>query len=305
MPNPAKDESRVICIHLVDGTPGSIRTGEITDYWTGVAAYASRLDLLRLKNFMQEQYNKDGACGVYILIGKDTGSEGKPWAYIGQGEVFKRIYEHTRKNWKDKWDKWDHVAVFFRQIGNLTASQARYLESLMIEGARKAKMCDLPKCQHPPLPILSKGDDGAMRYFFDYMKLVLPAFGINIYQFTPASDDRLTKDDTVFVLGNRGAKAEAYEFDGQFFVRQGAQARVRESTSFKGGYKRLRTQLIQDKTLKRKEKHYVLSRDYGFNSTSAAASVLVGSSMQGPAEWEVKNSNLTYAAYKEKQLEQN
>ena len=95
-------------------------------------------------------------------------------------------------------------------------------------------------------------------------------------------------------MGAVPAEAEAVDDPRGFIVLAGAVGPARDG-GMSAGYLRLREQLRGDGTLVEEAGQIRLTRNYSFDSPSAAAMIIVGSNRNGPATWK-DHMNRTLAA---------
>ena len=306
----AKDnmQGRVLTIHLVEGTASGLQTAEI-DNWFGKVFVAPRPELPNL--LRQPELS---GLGVYILIGDDPDQVGRNIVYIGQGAVGGRLNIHSSDNGKAFWDSKTIVVT-----GRLNNSACLYLESRLIELAIKAGIAEVTNGQKPSLPYMSNPDKTTAENFLEQILVLLPV--LNIYYFVqpPTVTSRLGSSPTTaakqsgsiaqvsprFVFVTGGISAEAELIDNQFVVIEGSQVTPTEAVSVGKSNSALRSQLrasgklVDDITAGR----WIFSEDVAFNSPSAAAAVVSGFSVAGPQVWKIKDTQQTYGAWQQAQVD--
>lgn len=297
-------DGKQVRLFLADGTPGGLLTAEIMN-WTGHVVAAPRSDLADLLDRPEV-----ARTGVYLLLGDDPESPGRPIVYIGEGDdVRKRLYQHGRDAVKDFWER--AVVVTSKDL-NLTKAHARYLESRFIALALAAGRSRLANGTSPQPINLPEADVSDMEYFITQAQIILPVLGINALRATPTRTGRTADglDDThrspVFVLkqDKAGVLATAQEVDGEFTVRAGS--RGRSSWTGTGvSYRTLRSRLESEGVLVETGDGatVTLRQDYTFASPSAASAVLLGRSSNGRLEWKVQDSALSYGDWQARLLD--
>ena len=289
-------------LFLADGTPGGLLTAEIMN-WTGHVVAAPRSDLAALLKRPEAKRT-----GIYILLGDDPNSLGGTIAYIGEGDdVSRRLSQHARAEDAGGKDFWERAIVFTSKDSNLTKAHVRYLESRLITLAQAANRSVLVNSTAPtPLP-LPEADVSDMEQFIAQMKIVLPVLGVNLLRAVATPPPRPAGDDSVVgVVGDAspifqmnlslaGITASAQEFDGEFTVHEGSQARNWVGADY--GYHRLQEKLLADATLvpTADGSALVFARPYVFTSPSAAAAMVAGRQANGRTEWKVEGSAKSYA----------
>lgn len=285
-------------LFLVDGTPGGLLTAEIVN-WTGHVMAAPRSDLAAL--LKREEVTRTG---IYLLLGDDPDSPGRQKVYIGEGDdISKRLRKHNSEK-----EFWDRAVVLTSKDMNLTKAHARYLEARFITLSAQANRATLDNSTNPEPINLPEADRSDMESFIEQAKIILPVLGINLLRATkplPATGNAAPKGDTspIFRITTRGVDATAQEVDGEFVVREGSLA-YRSWDGAGVSYEKLRRQLDADGTLlpTADDKHMRFTRDYVFNSPSAAGAVVLGRNSNGRLEWKVEGTKQTYAQWQESLL---
>ena len=98
-------------------------------------------------------------------------------------------------------------------------------------------------------------------------------------------------------LGQLGVTATAQEFDGEFTVHEGSQAR--NWVGIDHSYRRLQEKLLANATLvlSADGSALVFARTYVFASPSAAAAMVAGRAANGRKDWKVQGSGKSYAEW--------
>lgn len=289
-------------LFLAEGTPGGLLTAEIMN-WTGHVTAAPRSDLAAL--LTRPEVSRTG---VYLLLGDDPDGLSGQMAYIGEGDdVRKRLYDHGRPEAQGGKDFWDRAIVLTSKDANLTKAHVRYIESRLIEIATQAQRARLTNGTNPPRITLPEADVSDMEYFLDQAKIVLPVLGVNLFRSItmpspPASAESGPRtESTVFemTLKRLGLTATAREVDGEFTVLEGSQARREWAGVERHSYTGLRAKLEQDGTLAASPDgaSMYFTRNYVFNSPSAAAAIVAGRTANGRIEWLVQGHRTTYGQW--------
>ncbi len=293
-----------IRLFLTEGTPGSLTTLEIVN-WTGHVISASRPDLAA--TLRRPECKKSG---VYILSGQHPENEDIEEVYIGEADTIEtRLRVHQQPERRGGKDFWDRVLIITSKDSNLTKSHVRYLESLLIEEAKKAGRSMVVNNTNPPLPSLPESDESDMKYFFNQLMVVLPILGENAFR-TPntteakppispnPTEDRLE----IFELRvpRNGIRARMSFIDGEYVVKSGSLALRHQTGNYKDGYVRLRKSLEGNGTLVNvNDTLFKFSRDAAFTSPSAAAAVVTGRSTNGKLAWKVEGTETTFGEWLE------
>ncbi|MBK1885623.1 GIY-YIG nuclease family protein [Marinobacter sp. DY40_1A1] len=289
-------------LFFIDGKPDGMLTAEVFN-WTGHVLMAPRTRIGAALKRPTASYT-----GVYLLLGEDD--EG-PLAYIGEGEdIGDRIKSHdTSKDW------WTSVVLITTAGNNLNKAHAKYLESRLVEEARKAGKIRLDNGNTPPRSSLSESAQANMESFLEYLMMVLPALRIDSFlaQTRPqarasmgsaVSDDDL---DIVFELRTpkHGIDAKAVLTEGEFVVLAGSRVSPewRGKTTHHTGYSKLHGELVAGGVIRPEGELSVFSENYAFRSPSAAAAVVNGRPTNGTTEWRLPEGK-TYKAWEKEKLEQ-
>ena len=278
-----------IKLFLVDGSPGSLTTAEITN-WTGHVLSAPRSELADLLKRDEAQRT-----GAYLLLGEDEEAVGNTRCYIGEADV---VAERLRYHQREK-DFWDRVVVVTSKDANLTKALGRYLESRIIELAKRAGRVKVENGTAPPLPALPEADASDMDYFMTQLEIVLPVLGVNAIRVPSAkpgsrdpSDDSLSP---VFQLhhGKLGVDARAQQVDGEFTMLAGSTivatwhgvGKAKSTVKAYASYRAQHEQLVADGAIAMEAGRGRVVRNIPFSSPSTAGAVALGRSCNGRREW--------------------
>jgi hypothetical protein len=169
-------KGRSIRLYLVDGTPTGLITAEIVN-WTGhvILAPRSRLaDLLQRKEPLRT--------GVYFLFGPDPNDPAQTLLYIGESEnVGKRLTQHNKDNEKSFWER---VCIVTSKDQNITKGHGKYLESRLIEIAKRAGRAKITNGTSPEYGWLPEADLADMEFFLEQVKVILPVLGLDFLRDT-------------------------------------------------------------------------------------------------------------------------
>lgn len=297
---------RSLELYFIDGRPDGMLTAEVFN-WTGHVLVAPRT---RLKEALARQ--QSSFTGVYLLLGE---RDGKPLAYIGEGEdIAARMKSHeANKDW------WTTAVLVTSAANNLHKAHAKFLESRLVEEARKVGIMPLDNGNTPPRPGLTESASANMEAFLDYLFMVLPAVRIDMFvqNVRPAEPPATTQPTSSseaaarpspsrvgFSLEARkhGLTATALLEDGEFVVQAGSQARSRQDKpDGVSSYAHLFEELMRAGVLRPIGNHCVFAENYAFRSPSAAATVVLGFSANGTIVWKTA-SGQTYKDWEAAQL---
>lgn len=280
-------------LFLVDGTFGGLVTAEIMN-WTGHILKGRRDQFGEICKRSEAQRT-----GVYILLGDND--YGDRMAYIGEADnVAVRLRQHQLKK-----DFWQEVVIITSKDANLTSAHVRYIESRLIQRAKKLNRVPLENANEPSGGAeLPEADVSDMDYFIDQVMTLLPVLGVDMFRGRVSQSDAGGKtsaqqeDSPIFIINvkNRGGKAKAQIVDGEFTVLEGSavtaevtcKGNATESTKRQFEIKReLNERLREDGTLVvNADGTAKLMRDVQFLSPSAAAAFVQGrATANGRVEW--------------------
>jgi hypothetical protein len=265
--------SATLKLFLPHGDAKRLRTGEVSN-WTGKALAAPRTDFDELLD-REELENS----GVYFLFGADP-ETGDPLAYIGEAEVIRdRLRQHRSK------DFWVSVAVFVSKDENLTKAHIRYLETRLIEEAKKVDRYRLENANLSGAK-LPESDREDMEVFLGRIQQMLPVLGSDLL--IPITGSAKPPKVAILYCKNKGAVAKGRRTENGFVVYKGSTAVLKERPSAAPRHPfvvTLRRKLIENGTLIEKGGFYLFTKDTEFSSPSAAAAVIHGGGAAGPIAW--------------------
>ncbi|GAA4105548.1 GIY-YIG nuclease family protein [Enteractinococcus coprophilus] len=291
-------------LFLVDGKPGGLLTAEVRG-WTGHITAAPRT---RIKELLERE--EASRTGVYILLGEDPEAPESIRAYIGEGdEIGIRLKSHTQPPEKGGKDFWDRAILMTSKDANLTKAHVLYLESRLIQLAKRAQRSQVENTQSSDRSQrLPEADIAVMESYLAELEIVLPMLGVNIFRQPRQQIDRSTQvttavtssDAPIFYLEHKPSdrRARAQEYDGQFTVLEGSQA-ASAWTGVRRGYRQLLENLHKDGTLRPvpTKDYSVFTRDRVMSSVSAAGAMITGRATNGRTEWRIEDSEMTYAEW--------
>lgn len=159
-----------IKIFLPGGDPDGLRTIEKSN-WSGAGIVVPRALIGEAR-----QRRELARTGVYVLVGPPEES-GLPPVYIGEGDPIRpRLEQHAAKK-----DFWTTCVAFTSKEENLNKAHVQFLESRLVDIAKRNKRCLLDNGNVPTLPSLSESDAADAEGFLAEMLLCLPTLGINVF----------------------------------------------------------------------------------------------------------------------------
>lgn len=309
-------KGRSLELFYIDGHPDGMITAELFN-WTGHVFVTPRT---RLTEALKRE--ESGYAGVYLLLGE---KEGQDFAYIGEAEdLGVRLKQHAVASDKDWWE----TAVLISASANrLNKAHVKYLEARLVAMAREIGHTPLHNGNSPKLPGLTEADIAKMEAFLASLMVVLPAIRVDMFiqrsrpagssqslpAFESSAADGVSRDDEKpsavrFVLKKPtlNLTATAIFQNGEFIVEAGS--RARNKWHGEGGqtasYKPLHDELVRSGVLQSSDEHCVFTKDYAFKSPSAAAAVVFGHSVSGPAAWKLEtNPDISFRDWQAHQLD--
>jgi hypothetical protein len=280
--------AKTIKIFLVDGEPNGLKTAELSN-WVGQAIVIPRNKLKDIKQ--RPDCNKPA---IYFLVGKENEEALLSTAYIGEAEnLWNRLITHDSSK-----DFWLTAIAFVSKDNNLTKAHVKYLESKCIEIATRVKRYNLENGAKSVLPTLSEADIAEMKEFLSNLKLLLTAVGYPILQ-EIASKEQTNTSDPLFTCGGKMALASGRMTNEGFVVYKDSTATTQFSSAVAERNSKNIEKLILNGYLEKKDNDlYIFTKDYVFNSPSAASDIILGNSTSGWKKWKTKNGKTLEEIYK-------
>jgi len=280
--------ARTIKIFLVDGEPNGLKTAELSN-WVGQAIVIPRNKLKDIKN--RQDCNKPA---VYFLVGKENEEALLSTAYIGEAEnLWDRLTTHDNSK-----DFWRTAIAFVSKDNNLTKAHVKYLESRCIEIAVRVKRFDLENGKKSFLPSLSEADIAEMEEFLNKLNLLLTAVGYPILQ-EITSKEHSDTSDPLFICKGKNALANGRMTNDGFVVYKDSTATTQLSNAVIERNKKNLDKLIANGYLEKKDENlYIFTKDYVFNSPSAASDIILGNSTSGWQKWKTEDGKTLEVIYK-------
>ncbi len=292
--------ARLVKIFLADGVPEGIRSAQIDISTTYAIAFKGEQLNFGVKTVYEDWIKKSG---VYLIIGNDP--DGYKKIYVGEGDdVGRRLTFHKSKS---AFPFWTDTLVFVSKDDNLTKSHIRYVEAALIKDLQGKSGLVLANGKNPPSDgKLPKEEIPSMCRFIDEIKILTGALGFDLFKVDklPVSADNLSRPEATqtsypeFTFNGSGFSAKAIFMagsTGNWLVRAGSIARLKCVPAAPKNAVKLRDQLKSDGKLKETANGLLFTEDYPFPSSSAAACVIAGYGVAGPASWKINNK--TYAQW--------
>lgn len=284
---------RSVRLFLVDGAPQGLRTAEV-GMWTGQALVAPRTELARLGK--REEVRKTG---LYVLVGPSEDRAFETAVYVGEGDdVWLRITSHDSNK-----DFWTWVVVFVSKDHNLTKAHVRWLEARLVEEIRAAKLVQVMNGNDPGGGRLPEADEADMHTFMENVRLLLPVLGLNVFASITDNPNDAEIGGVRLRLVWDTATADCIAKDGAFIVQKGSTARKKNVDSLQPSYQNMRNRLLESGVLiPRNADLLVFTQDFVFESPTAAAVAVSGTSVNGRELWKVVSSGESYKEWQQRQV---
>src|SRR3989344_1771649 len=280
--------AKTIKIFLIDGEPNGLKTAELSN-WVGQAIVIPRNKLKEIKK--RAECNKPA---VYFLIGKENEEALLQTAYIGEAEnLWNRLSTHDSSK-----DFWQTAIAFVSKDNNLTKAHVKYLESKCLDLAKIAKRFDLDNGKESSLSPLPEADIAEMEEFLGNLKLLLSALGYPILQEVISKEQKNTSDP-LFICKGKEALATGRMTNEGFVVYKDSTATTSISSAVIERNQRVIEKLISHNYItKQNDSLYIFTKDYVFNSPSAASDIILGNSTSGWKKWKSENGATLEEIYK-------
>lgn len=290
-----------ITLYLVEGDAKGIIDGKIE----GISLKIIRAPRIKLRELEKDLRDS----GIYFLTIAEK--ENMMRIYIGESEdVFSRLKTHEDDEGKDKFE--DMYIIKTTDIDSpLTKGHIRYLENKLIKIAQSnvtTIYLDNKTAPEQTSP-LSKADMDLMDDYLDSLLILLPAMGLNlsipVKELEKIADIPSTTtniEGTTFIFKSTGANvtAKAKQFGNEFVVLKDSQAVNSEKSSMRQDSKELKLALIERGilSLSMGGDKLIFNEDVSFTSPSAAASFILGQSINGRHYWLLENNlSKTYGTW--------
>ncbi|MBW3469853.1 GIY-YIG nuclease family protein [Arthrospiribacter ruber] len=266
--------------YLVTGDPEGVIFAYMSN-WTGQAIKIPRNLFPTTKDF-----NELKRPGIYFLLGQDEENPEDKLVYIGEANnLSERIIQHLRDNDKSFAET---IICFSSKDENLTVSHTKYLEHKTISRLGNSNEYRLINRKEGSFINLPKMVQDEMDTYFDNMKILLPTLGYNLLHIeTKVITNGLSNTESL-KLEIGGFKAIAKLTSNGIEVLKGSDMNSKETPSLSGSYSNLRKVLKERNIVIEKNCKLQFIDDYEFPSSSAAAAIILGYSINGRTAWKNK-----------------
>lgn len=272
----ARHRGTTITNYLATGDPEGVIFAYMSN-WTGQAIKIPRN--LFADNKGIEELKRPG---IYFLFGQDTENPDDKMVYVGEANnLSERIIQHMRDSEKEFVET---IICFSSKDENLTVSHTKYLEQKTIRHISKSSEFRLTNKKDGSSVNLPKMVKDEMDTYFDNMRVVLPTLGYSVLH----QNEKSVKKAEVFNLDVSGYKATAVLTSNGMEVQKGSQMSLKETQSLSGSYSSLRKTLRDRRIVEEQSGKLIFLQNYEFTSSSTAAAIILGYSINGRITWKDK-----------------
>lgn len=286
------NNSKTIQIFLPDGDPKGIKIATIRIRNIEVISF-SRNNLEALYKVMENR----SRVGIYFLIGFNE-NKGQNEVYVGEAEdIIVRLKQHNNSEDKDFWQKGYFVIT---NTGFFTKSHIKYLENFLYNKIKEADKILLHNGNEPTKSYIDETIEADLNGdIYECIEvLVSLLIGDNIFEKIDKKSNKKTGD--VFICKDtKGNYAEGKYLEDGFLVFKGAKINLNKTKSFgTGSENRTRDFLIENNLLVKEKEHFILNKDYLFNSPSLAGAIILGMRVSGWLWWKNKEGKTLDEIYR-------
>lgn len=265
---------KTIRLFLVEGSTNGLISAELSN-WTGKAFKIPRI---KVKEYLAREEFKSP--GIYILLGKNEKNEEA--AYIGEGEpVIDRIKDHLSKK-----DFWNEVILFVSKDKYLNKASIKYLENRLHSIGDNANRYFIYNSNIPTMSGVSEAEQAELEEFLSNIKLLTSTLGHKIFENINETLETDNNKGIEFICkNNAGAYALGSPSTEGFIVFENAFFIKENQPSLPESIRNEKAKMIIDGVLIDNGSLLILKKPYTFNSSSRAASMILGRSATGPGEW--------------------
>lgn len=260
---------RTISLYLPEGNPKSIRIAEITNR----TIQAISIPRAKLKEVSDRE--ELGGPGIYFLIGESSGSD-RPLLYIGKAN---RCIERLKQQNRDK-EFWTTAIAVVSRTNDFEDTHISYLEYICCKKAKEADRYDLDNNVEPQINNIRERIEHDLKENFENICLLIRTLGCPIFEIT-----KQPQPENLLYCEEGNAKAQGTYTEEGLTVLGGSKCKGEETAAAGAHIRNRRKKLILDGVLKKEDDVYVFTRDYIFDSPSAAASTVLGCAANGWMRW--------------------
>ena len=184
-------------------------------------------------------------------------------------------------------ENWNEALFFSAAENALDSTALRFLENKFRSLAQAAGRYEITGSENSTPPNISEEKESELDFFVEFVSVVTGILGYKIFEPVaeiPAPPAENPDNDTLFYLtrNSRNVAAKCHRVGSKFIVMAGSQISEKVSKSVSENVKKARKKAKLDK-------NNALLEDLVFNSPSAAADFVLGTSTNGWTEWKTKD----------------
>ena len=264
---------KVLTMYLMDGDPiGRIKC-KIAN-WTGIVYKIPRISIDNCDDIQELTQS-----GVYLLFGTDK--DENTVVYIGQAGnrkngrgLLQRICEPHNSI-----DYWSEVIILTTGDGSFGPTEISYLENRLFNMARKAGRCDVKNSNDPNPGNVTEEKECELEEFINYARIAVGAIGHRVFE-PIALPAESRNSEPILHMEYKGAIAKGQCTSEGFVVFKGSS--VNPETTKKCPSHVTKNRKKYADMINEENK---LTADVFFDSPSAAAGFVGGTSLNGKIKW--------------------
>jgi hypothetical protein len=270
---------QTIQIFLPHGDPAGIRMAEITTRTVRVFDIPRTL----LTHFLK--MSEASQVGLYFLFG--SSEDARDVCYIGQtGNIGSRLKQHTASK-----DYWERALVAVSLTNTWTDTHVGYMEWQAIDKASQSDRFQLmngnaASNRHTPAPLEADCNE-----YLDTISVLLTTLGFPVMEPIQKNELANTPSEAAatsahhLTFSRPGCEGTGTLTPEGLVVHAGSFGRPVESNGCQTWIVNMRNKLREQGVVEIKNDRLILVKDHLFNSPTAAATTLVGRSINGRTSW--------------------
>jgi len=262
--------------------------------WTGQAVKIPRNLFPAAKDY--EEINKPG---IYFLIGQHESNPDDKLVYIGEANnISERLIYHIRDEEKSFFET---IIAFSSKDENLTVSHTKYLEQKLIQQLHQNVEYRITNKKVGNRINLPRMVIDEMDTYLDNVKILLPTLGFNLSESSSLISSRKEKKELSLHLAIGNQEAKGRLTSNGLLVEVDSEFNPKETPSLSGSYSNLRKTLQEKEVIAQRGDKLVFIDEYEFSSSSQAAAIILGYSINGRIAWK-NNSGETLKEIEERKI---
>ena len=226
--------------------------------------------------------DESGRVAVYFLFG---GDDEERQVYIGQtGDLRGRLKAHQSNK-----DFWERALVLISRTESMTQVHTLYLEWLCIQQSREAGRFKDQNGNSGQKPYITAPIEAECHEYFETGSTLLSSLGYPLFSSIVSKIEKNDDSAITYYCKASGTSGRGLFTPEGFVVLKGSKGRVETVNSLQDTpFARKRADLINSDLIEVNGDSFTFLSDHLFNSPSAAANYLTGSSNNGWLDWRTK-----------------